>query len=142
MLPLVVSIAMVPACRRVLYLHAAPGFKKARDKYSNAAAFPIRYSLVGQDTALSPRRPGFDSRYRKSSVYGMPCHGHFHRCSIVVSISACHAGDPGSIPGVGELPFADMASRVPLDGAGCQSDVLYMRVDHRPDQTRAFARSN
>lgn len=25
------------------------------------------------------------------------------RCSIVVSIPACHAGDPGSIPGNGEL---------------------------------------
>ncbi|KAH8975408.1 hypothetical protein BDL97_01G155800 [Sphagnum fallax] len=24
------------------------------------------------------------------------------RCSIVVSIPACHAGDPGSIPGSGE----------------------------------------
>ena len=24
------------------------------------------------------------------------------RCSIVVSITACHAGDPGSIPGNGE----------------------------------------
>ena len=24
------------------------------------------------------------------------------RCSIVVSIPACHAGDPGSIPGNGE----------------------------------------
>ena len=27
------------------------------------------------------------------------------RCSIVVSISACHAEDPGSIPGGGVLPF-------------------------------------
>ena len=26
-------------------------------------------------------------------------------CSIVVSISACHAGDPGSIPGVGVYVF-------------------------------------
>ena len=25
------------------------------------------------------------------------------RCSIVVSIPACHAGDPGSIPGNGDL---------------------------------------
>ncbi|CAD5174025.1 unnamed protein product, partial [Musa acuminata subsp. malaccensis] len=27
------------------------------------------------------------------------------RCSIVVSIPACHAGDPGSIPGNGEIYF-------------------------------------
>jgi hypothetical protein len=27
------------------------------------------------------------------------------RCSIVVSIPACHAGDPGSIPGNGVLRF-------------------------------------
>ncbi|URD80770.1 hypothetical protein MUK42_10666 [Musa troglodytarum] len=25
------------------------------------------------------------------------------RCSIVVSIPACHAGDPGSIPGNGDV---------------------------------------
>ena len=29
--------------------------------------------------------------------------GQPSRCSIVVSIPACHAGDPGSIPGNGEL---------------------------------------
>ena len=28
---------------------------------------------------------------------------HQSRCSIVVSIPACHAGDPGSIPGNGDL---------------------------------------
>ncbi|URD77441.1 hypothetical protein MUK42_08802, partial [Musa troglodytarum] len=28
------------------------------------------------------------------------------RCSIVVSIPACHAGDPGSIPGNGGFHFA------------------------------------
>ena len=28
------------------------------------------------------------------------------RCSIVVSIPACHAGDPGSIPGNGVLLFS------------------------------------
>ncbi|URE18752.1 hypothetical protein MUK42_05455, partial [Musa troglodytarum] len=27
------------------------------------------------------------------------------RCSIVVSIPACHAGDPGSIPGNGDFDF-------------------------------------
>ena len=30
---------------------------------------------------------------------------HQSRCSIVVSIPACHAGDPGSIPGNGDLVF-------------------------------------
>ena len=34
------------------------------------------------------------------------------RCSIVVSISACHAEDPGSIPGGGVVsPFPMVASR-------------------------------
>jgi hypothetical protein len=31
---------------------------------------------------------------------------HQSRCSIVVSIPACHAGDPGSIPGNGVFVFA------------------------------------
>ena len=31
------------------------------------------------------------------------------RCSIVVSIPACHAGDPGSIPGNGDFtPFFNL----------------------------------
>jgi hypothetical protein len=30
------------------------------------------------------------------------------RCSIVVSIPACHAGDPGSIPGNGVFVFRCM----------------------------------
>ena len=30
---------------------------------------------------------------------------HASRCSIVVSIPACHAGDPGSIPGNGASRF-------------------------------------
>ena len=30
-------------------------------------------------------------------------HRRQSRCSIVVSIPACHAGDPGSIPGNGDL---------------------------------------
>jgi hypothetical protein len=29
--------------------------------------------------------------------------GKQSRCSIVVSIPACHAGDPGSIPGNGDI---------------------------------------
>ena len=37
--------------------------------------------------------------------------GHRGRCSIVVSIPACHAGDPGSIPGNGVFLFL-LASRV------------------------------
>ena len=32
------------------------------------------------------------------------------RCSIVVSIPACHAGDPGSIPGNGVTPFSFAAT--------------------------------
>jgi hypothetical protein len=32
------------------------------------------------------------------------------RGSIVVSIPACHAGDPGSIPGLGETLFSSLSS--------------------------------
>ncbi|URD98749.1 hypothetical protein MUK42_36927, partial [Musa troglodytarum] len=32
------------------------------------------------------------------------------RCSIVVSIPACHAGDPGSIPGNGASIFLPLSS--------------------------------
>jgi hypothetical protein len=39
----------------------------------------------------------FIDPFRKSSKK----HRHRSRCSIVVSIPACHAGDPGSIPGNG-----------------------------------------
>ena len=34
------------------------------------------------------------------------------RVSIVVSISACHAGDPGSIPGLGDSFFFENLSQV------------------------------
>ena len=36
----------------------------------------------------------------KRRIDRIPC----VRCSIVASISACHAEDPGSIPGGGDLP--------------------------------------
>nr|PNR40654.1 hypothetical protein PHYPA_018057 [Physcomitrium patens] len=35
------------------------------------------------------------------------------RCSIVVSIPACHAGDPGSIPGSGDFKFFFLGTRPP-----------------------------
>ena len=35
------------------------------------------------------------------------------RCSIVVSIPACHAGDPGSIPGNGEFFYFSQSEAVP-----------------------------
>ena len=36
------------------------------------------------------------------------------RDSIVASISACHADDPGSIPGLGGLPFLTFGARMQL----------------------------
>ena len=46
------------------------------------------------------------------------------RCSIVVSILACHAGDPGSIPGGGIFGYATFVSfsySVRAAGAGTQT---------------------
>ena len=43
--------------------------------------------------------------YRKKYYLNKKLNGKYSqtsRCSIVVSIPACHAGDPGSIPGNGE----------------------------------------
>jgi hypothetical protein len=72
---------------------------------------------------LSPARPGFKSRrgnhffgwgecpvtsIRSSTARGCRCI-HDFRGSIVVSIPACHAGDPGSIPGLGDN-FFDLQS--------------------------------
>ena len=44
--------------------------------------------------------------YRKKYYLNKKLNGKYSqtsRCSIVVSIPACHAGDPGSIPGNGEF---------------------------------------
>ena len=38
---------------------------------------------------------------RPRSLHLVSTRFHVGRCSITVSISACHAGDPGSIPGSG-----------------------------------------
>ena len=70
---------------------------------------------------LSPARPGFKSRRGNHFLAGaVPsstrirtarrCKGIYEfRGSIVVSIPACHAGDPGSIPGLG-VNFFDLRS--------------------------------
>ena len=55
------------------------------------------------------------------------------RCSIVVSISACHAEDPGSIPGGGVLPF------------GIHTQVLIPRsrtIEPKPNLQKARPRPN
>ena len=59
-------------CVRIMHIISSPcaagkcGEEKPdRYMYPKIAPLDVRYSLVGQDTALSPRRPGFDSRYRK-----------------------------------------------------------------------------
>ena len=51
---------------------------------------------------------------------------HFNiRCSIVVSISACHAEDPGSIPGGGVYPSCLSGHSPSLD------DTMKMRRKHK-----------
>ena len=53
------------------------------------------------------------------------------RCSIVVSISACHAEDPGSIPGGGVLTF------------GIHTQVLiprYRTIEPKPNLQKARPR--
>ncbi|CAI5478460.1 unnamed protein product [Closterium sp. Yama58-4] len=49
------------------------------------------------------------------------------RCSIVVSILACHARDPGSIPGIGAGLFLDFRG-----AAGARADVLVGHGDVIP----------
>jgi hypothetical protein len=44
------------------------------------------------------------------------------RCSIVVSIPACHAGDPGSIPGNGDVPFMTHCEHSPASAKSISSD--------------------
>ena len=63
-------------CVRIMHIISSPcaagkcGEEKPdRYMYPKIAPLDVRYSLVGQDTALSPRRPGFDSRYRNSMWY-------------------------------------------------------------------------
>ena len=63
-------------CVRIMHIISSPcAAGKSGDEepdrymYPKIAALDVRYSLVGQDTALSPRRPGFDSRYRDSMWY-------------------------------------------------------------------------
>ena len=50
---------------------------------------PTRHTLLAPVRRAGPRAPGRPPPPRRG------------RCSIVVSIPACHAGDPGSIPGNG-----------------------------------------
>ncbi len=48
-------------------------------------------------------------RYKQNSSVSLFTHrGVLSRCSIVVSIPACHAGDPGSIPGSGALSSSEV----------------------------------
>ena len=49
-----------------------------------------------------------DGNWIATSALGLPIPGG--RCSIVVSIPACHAGDPGSIPGNGASCLAIVMS--------------------------------
>ena len=70
--------------------------------------FPVRRACSHHKTYIWSQCAALSIYMRKShGVAGMPTGGkcpmhHTHvRCSIVVSISACHAEDPGSIPGGG-----------------------------------------
>ncbi len=51
--------------------------------------------------------------------------GFWSRCSIVVSIPACHAGDPGSIPGSGEAKLLFCLLFVVLFRAYCYGEVTW-----------------
>ena len=49
----------------------------------------IRYSLAGQDTRLSPERPGFESRWRNLAATGSP-----NMPETVGSLESSEAGAP------------------------------------------------
>ena len=53
------------------------------------------------------RRPGPRTKAELLQMIKLLHHQQF-RCSIVVSISACHAEDPGSIPGGGVLQLVQV----------------------------------
>ena len=59
---------------------------------------PHSYYPSSQSAGYSVRSEG-EENWIATSALGLPIPGC--RCSIVVSIPACHAGDPGSIPGNG-----------------------------------------
>ena len=48
--------------------------------------------------------------------------------SIVVSIPACHAGDPGSIPGLGAVPCCNVGLVVEYDPATVETRVRFPDV--------------
>ena len=70
-----------------------------------------------------------------------------HRCSIVVSISACHAGDPGSIPGVGESLLSPTTRESPAESLLHRTEVPLKEVWVQTDRTennifsRTYART-
>ncbi|KAK4393211.1 hypothetical protein Sango_1791900 [Sesamum angolense] len=75
-------------------------------------------------------RAGFGLKLRGTSSLLFKHYGfevQQSRCSIVVSIPACHAGDPGSIPGNGVflfVVFQPLAIAMNLSDSGVTSSPL------------------
>ncbi len=72
--------------------------------------FPIPKKLKKKDLYIyiyhaHPFKHGFVKCTIEGKILTWKMSHHQSRCSIVVSIPACHAGDPGSIPGSGDKHF-------------------------------------
>ena len=97
-------VVSIPAC------HACdPGSIPANGASCLAIVMshPHSYYPSSQSTGYSVRSEG-ERNMIATSALGLPIPGC--RCSIVVSIPACHAGDPGSIPGNGASCLAMVMS--------------------------------
>ncbi len=66
------------------------------------------FARVGSNPTVVDILPGNPSQIGSGLLF-MPCDSEI-RGSIVVSIPACHAGDPGSIPGLGVFCVPDFLS--------------------------------
>ena len=62
------------------------------------------------------------------------------RCSIVVSIPACHAGDPGSIPGNGAFFFFGMEVWCSFQSTPTRSALSSARPEAHYAQTTGTSR--
>ena len=70
---------------------------------------PVTFYPSSQSAGYSVRSEG-EGNWIATSALGLPISGG--RCSIVVSIPACHAGDPGLIPGNGASFLAIVMSHL------------------------------
>ena len=84
-----------------------------------AMSYPVGFYPSSQSAGYSVRSE-LEGNWIETSALGLPIPGG--RCCIVVSIPACHAGDPGSIPG---------------NGASCLAIVMSHPVDFYPGSQSA-----